>query len=69
MSKPIAGDVRVRPAGDIEAYPPLKRSVSETTLMYSYRNAGRPHKIYDESGLLYGEPISRGRTPEKEAQE
>ena len=66
MSKPFEGDVRVHPASDIEAYPPLKRSVSETALMYSYRNAGRPQKIYDESGLLYGEPISRGRTPERE---
>jgi hypothetical protein len=57
---------RGRPDVD-EGYPPL-RAISEASLMRGYsriareRLQGTVEPIYDESGLLYGEPLSKGRT-------
>ena len=57
----------------LDHYPPLKQA-SEEALFSGYRNMprhririvpdalwGTVEPIYDESGLLYGEPLSKGR--------
>lgn len=46
-------------------------TLDEATLISGYRNAHgaleRPETaVIDESGLVYGEPVTRGRTPDKE---
>lgn len=73
MSKPTE-DERLR----LDLYPPIK-SIPEETLIHGYRRARRriapePERrplgpLYDESGLVYGEPISKGRTDLQRGQE
>jgi hypothetical protein len=63
-------DARRKTLDDLERKP--LSTMPESTLLYGYRRMDRPsdpHEaeerpvatVYDESGLLYGEPISEGR--------
>ena len=69
MSKPIEDDIRDA-AGRrvwIDDYPKL-HGLKESTLLRGYRSKIAPEAlerpvtpVFDESGLMYGEPLSKGR--------